>query len=299
MNAVERLLVYTSLTPEKDEEAREPPASWPSNGEITFSNVNFAYREGLPLVLKDASFHIKSGEKVNIIFNHFIVMLINSRSVSISQLSAGSIEIDGQNINAVSLQRLRTGMALVPQDSTLFLGTLRENLDPLHTRTDAELISAMRRSGLLPSDKNGDLTDTRFSLDTTVGDEGSNFSAGEKQLIALCRALVRQSRILVLDEATSNVDVETDSKLQQAIKTEFADATILCVAHRLNTIAHYDRILVMDDGKLVEFDPVLELFDKETSIFRSLCDEANLKREDILRIREAYGQESYDPYAIT
>ncbi|KAJ8076751.1 hypothetical protein PM082_001174 [Marasmius tenuissimus] len=300
MNAVERLLVYTSLTPEKDEEAREPPASWPSNGEITFSNVNFAYREGLPLVLKDVTFHITSGEKIGLVGRTGAgKSSIIQALFRISQLGAGSIEIDGQNINAVSLQRLRTGMALVPQDSTLFLGTLRENLDPLHTRTDAELISAMRRSGLLPSDKNGDVTDTRFSLDTTVGDEGSNFSAGEKQLIALCRALVRQSRILVLDEATSNVDVETDSKLQQAIKTEFADATILCVAHRLNTIAHYDRILVMDDGKLVEFDSVLELFDKETSIFRSLCDEANLKREDILRIREAYGQESYDPYAIT
>ncbi|KAL0574913.1 hypothetical protein V5O48_007057 [Marasmius crinis-equi] len=301
MNAVERLLVYTTLPPEKDEKAQEPPAEWPSQGEIEFKNVDFAYREGLPLVLKNVSFRIKSGEKIGVVGRTGAgKSSIIQALFRISQLNAGSIEIDSQDINAVSLQRLRTGIALVPQDSTLFLGTLRENLDPLHTRTDAELISAMRRSWLLPSDRSGDnVGDSRFSLDSTVGDEGSNFSAGEKQLVALCRALVRQSRILVLDEATSNVDVETDTKLQQAIKSEFADSTILCVAHRLNTIdfrpltarqAHYDRIMVMDDGKLAEFDGVLELFDNESSIFRSLCDEASLGREDILKIREVYGQ---------
>jgi len=103
--------------------------------------------------------------------------------------------------------------------------------------------------------------------------------------LALCRALVKNSAIIVLDEATSSVDVETDAKLQRTIRTEFAAATLLCIAHRLNTIAYYDRILVMDQGQVAEFDTVLNLFDKEDSIFRSLCNEANLQRGDILRIR--------------
>ncbi|TFK67199.1 P-loop containing nucleoside triphosphate hydrolase protein, partial [Pluteus cervinus] len=118
--------------------------------------------------------------------------------------------------------------------------------------------------------------------------EGSNFSAGEKQLLALCRALVKNSRIIILDEATSSVDAETDAKLQRTIQTEFASATVISIAHRLNTIAYCDRILVMDKGQVAEYDSVLNLFDNEDSIFRSLCNEASLTRADILRIREQH-----------
>lgn len=135
--------------------------------------------------------------------------------------------------------------------------------------------------------------------------KGSNYSAGEKQLLALCRALLKGSRIIVLDEATSSVDVETDSKLQKTIQTEFSSRTLLCIAHRLNTIGdcflrfitlsanlyinqvYYDRVLVMDAGKVAEYDTPLNLFDNETSIFRSLCDEARLTRQDIIRIRSS------------
>lgn len=145
----------------------------------------------------------------------------------------------------------------------------------------------MQRAWLISDDES---KESKFNLDSAVGDEGSNFSAGEKQLVALCRALVKQSRIIVLDEATSNVDAETDAKLQRTIQTEFAASTILCIAHRLNTIAHYDRVLVMDDGKVAEYGSVMELFDTPHSMFRTLCDEADLKREDIARIREAHGR---------
>lgn len=133
---------------------------------------------------------------------------------------------------------------------------------------------------------------------------GANYSAGEKQLLALCRALIKNSTIIVLDEATSSVDVETDAKLQRTIQTEFASSTLLCIAHRLNTIGeflifvlgqsllrpetvYYDRVLVMDAGHVAEFDTPLNLFDKEDSIFRSLCDEAGLSRQDIVRIRSS------------
>ncbi|KAF8160432.1 hypothetical protein K438DRAFT_1985689 [Mycena galopus ATCC 62051] len=233
MNSVERLITYAEL-PSED------------RGEIAFKNVEMSYREGLPLVLKGVTFNVRPGEKVGIVGEQEL-----ERALFFSSLPYG---------------RAAKRLALVPQDSVLFLGTLRENLDPQNSKTDAELISVLQRAWLLPR-------------------EGSNYSAGEKQLLALCRALVKNSAIIVLDEATSSVDVETDAKLQRTIRTEFASATLLCIAHRLNTIAYYDRILVMDKGEVAEFDTVLNLYDKEDSIFRSLCNEANLQRTDILRIR--------------
>ncbi|KAF8915697.1 multidrug resistance-associated ABC transporter [Mucidula mucida] len=289
MNAVERVLVYTRLPAEgrPELETEKPPSTWPAQGEVAFNNVDLSYRPNLPLVLKDVSFNIKAGEKVGIIGRTGAGKSSLLQALfRIVELQNGRIEIDGIDISKVSLETLRSRLALVPQDTTMFLGTLRENLDPQHTRTDAELISVLQRAWLLPSGGVSDpAADAKFRLDATVGDEGANFSAGEKQLLALARALVKNSRIIILDEATSSVDVETDAKLQRTIQTEFATSTLLCIAHRLNTVAYYDRILVMDSGRVAEFDTVLNLFDKEDSIFRSLCNEAKLTKADILRIR--------------
>jgi len=289
MNSVERILTYAELPAEGAATTPEdPPSSWPERGEIYFKNVELSYREGLPLVLKGVNFDVRPGEKVGIVgrtgAGKSSLLQALFRMV---ELQSGEIAIDGYNIRNVGLDVLRGRLALVPQDSVLFLGTLRENLDPQASKTDAELISVLQRAWLLPreGDSPDPIADSKFSLDSTIGDEGSNYSAGEKQLLALCRALVKNSSIIVLDEATSSVDVETDAKLQRTIRTEFAAATLLCIAHRLNTIAYYDRILVMDQGQVAEFDTVLNLYDKEDSIFRSLCNEANLQRADILRIR--------------
>ncbi|KAJ7827858.1 multidrug resistance-associated ABC transporter [Mycena olivaceomarginata] len=282
MNSVERLVTYAELPAEGAATTPEdPPSSWPDRGEIAFKNVEMSYREGLPLV----GIVGRTGAGKSSLLQALFRMV---------ELQSGEITIDGYNIRNVGLDVLRGRLALVPQDSVLFLGTLRENLDPQASKTDAELISVLQRAWLLPRD--GDppdpTADSKFSLDSTIGDEGSNYSAGEKQLLALCRALVKNSPIIVLDEATSSVDVETDAKLQRTIRTEFAASTLLCIAHRLNTIAYYDRILVMDQGEVAEFDTVLNLFDKEDSIFRSLCNEANLQRADILRIRADNGIET-------
>ncbi|KAJ7284398.1 multidrug resistance-associated ABC transporter [Mycena rebaudengoi] len=289
MNCVERVITYAELPVESDTVTPEdPPSSWPDRGEITFTNVDMSYREGLPLVLKDVSFSVRPGEKVGVVGRTGAGKSSLLQALfRIVELQSGKIKIDGYNIRKIGLDALRRNIALVPQDSVLFLGTLRENVDPQGAKTDAELLSALRRAWLLPPEgaPPDPIADAKFSLDSAIGDEGSNYSAGEKQLLALCRALVKNSSIIVLDEATSNVDAETDAKLQQTIKTEFAAATLLCIAHRLNTIAYYDRILVMDEGKVAEFDTVLNLFDKEDSIFRSLCNEANLRRADIERIR--------------
>ncbi|KLO13407.1 multidrug resistance-associated ABC transporter [Schizopora paradoxa] len=289
MNAVERILVYVDLPPEGDlKTPNDPPSSWPEQGAVSFKNVKLAYREGLPLVLKDVSFEVKPGEKVGIVgrtgAGKSSLLQALFRMV---EVKGGTIEIDGRNTRAMGLDILRRQLALVPQDSTLFLGTLRDNLDPHSSRTDAEINSALRRAWLLPREGSppDPIAEAKFKLDATVTDEGANFSAGEKQLLALARALLKGSRIIVLDEATSSVDVETDSKLQKTIQSEFSSCTLLCIAHRLNTIVYYDRVLVMDAGRVAEFDTPLNLFDDENSIFRSLCDEAKLTRDDIVRIR--------------
>ncbi|KIM43746.1 hypothetical protein M413DRAFT_443652 [Hebeloma cylindrosporum] len=292
MNAVERVLHYAELpSEEKDQSPNGAASTWPDNGSIVFENVNLVYREGLPLVLKGVSFRINPGEKVGIVGrtgsgkSSLIQALLR-----MVELQDGKIQIDNVDISTISLNVLRTRIGFVPQDTTLFLGNLRDNLDPQSLRTDAELISILQRAWLLPKDGPVDpAVEAKFSLDSVVGDEGSNFSAGEKQLLALCRALVKNSRLIVLDEATSSVDPETDAKIQQTIQDEFAASTLLCIAHRLNTIAHYDRILVMDNGRVAEFDTVLNLFDRPDSIFRSLCDEAHLQRSDILKLRHDHG----------
>ncbi|KAI0746725.1 multidrug resistance-associated ABC transporter [Daedaleopsis nitida] len=287
-NAVERILHYTELPSEGAATTpNDPPPSWPEAGAIEFKDVELAYRPGLPPVLKGVSFQVKPGEKVGIVGRtgagkssllQALFRIVNTQ--------AGTITVDDRDISQIGLDVLRGQLALVPQDSMLFRGTLRENLDPQNTRTDVEITDSLKRAWLLPRDGPVDpVTESKFSLDSTVSDEGSNYSAGEKQLLALCRALVKNSRIIVLDEATSSVDVETDAKVQRTIQSEFASSTLLCIAHRLNTIVYYDRILVMDAGRVAEFDTPLSLFDKEDSIFRSLCNEANLSRHDILKIR--------------
>ncbi|KIY72285.1 multidrug resistance-associated ABC transporter [Cylindrobasidium torrendii FP15055 ss-10] len=290
MNAVERILVYTGLPSEgsPEQEDADVPASWPHAGTIKFDNVDLAYRPGLPLVLKGVNFEIKPGEKVGIIGRTGAGKSSLLQALfRVVELQGGKIEIDGVDIAKTHLETLRGRLALVPQDSTLFLGTLRENLDPQGIRTDAELFSVLQRAWLLPRDGTPDTAaESKFRLDASVGDEGANFSAGEKQLLALARALVKNSRIIVLDEATSSVDVETDAKVQRTIQTEFSESTLLCIAHRLNTVAYYDRILVMDAGAVREFGTVLGLYDQEDSVFRSLCEEAGLSRADIMRIRK-------------
>lgn len=211
MNAVERVLHYTDLQPEGALETPEDPdESWPQNGEIKFTDIQLAYRPGLPLVLKNVSFAIRPREKIGIVgrtgAGKSSLLQALFRTV---ELSGGLVEIDGVDISKIGLDTLRTRLALVPQDNTLFTGTLRDNLDPHGTKTDAEIIYALQRASLLPPTGVSDpQAEEKFRLDASVNDEGSNFSAGEKQLLALCRALVRSNRIIILDEATSNVDVE-------------------------------------------------------------------------------------------
>ncbi|EIW71607.1 hypothetical protein TREMEDRAFT_27765 [Tremella mesenterica DSM 1558] len=274
-NNVERVQHYMRLETEADPVLPTDPSPedpWPSMGKVEFKDVQLRYRPDLPLVLKHTNFIIKAGERVGIIGR------TGAGKSSIAQalfrtveLCGGLIEIDGKDCKQLGLETLRTRLAIIPQDAFLFEGTVRQNIDPsVGTKTDnalnqvLDLIHSNPRCSASLSEK--------FQLDVQVQNEGANFSAGERQLLALLRALVRGCKILLLDEATSSMDPETDALIQTIIQTEFSDITLISIAHRLQTVAYYDRILVMDAGQVAEYDTPLALFDEPGSVFRSLCE---------------------------
>lgn len=298
MNSVERLGQYAFHLQEEEiisKGATEltidlSKQNWPSKGEIQFRDVCMAYRPGLPLVLKSIRFNVKEAEKIGICGRTGAgKSSIMSALFRLSELDSGSILIDGVDISSLELKQLRSNLSIIPQDPILFNGSIRRNLDPFNQHDDKVLWDAMRRSGILSEEElhqiqfqiveeNTELH--KFHLDQQVMNEGANFSLGERQLISFARALVKNCKILILDEATSSVDYETDNKIQETINREFKDCTILCIAHRLKTIIHYDKILTLDRGEVKEFDSPINLFRNRTSIFRSMCDKSNISEQD-------------------
>jgi len=233
----------------------------------------------------------------------------------IVELVSGSINIDGVDIAKIGLDDVRNAVSIIPQDATLFSGTLRSNLDPFGLHDDARLWDALKRSYLVEDNRRfssakaeegegeveveveveGDENQhgtgasspsaPRFTLDSPIDDEGSNLSVGQRSLVSLARALVKDSKILILDEATASVDYETDRKIQDTIATEFHDRTMLCIAHRLRTIISYDRICVMDNGNIAEFDTP-DVLHAQNGIFRAMCEHSSITLEDIRRARK-------------
>lgn len=282
MVSTERLHYYgTELDEEAPLHLAPVPDSWPQRGEIIFNEVQMRYREGLPLVLQGLNMKVAGGERIGIVGRTGAgKSSIMSTLFRLVELSGGSISIDGVNIATVGLKDLRTRLAIIPQDPTLFRGTIRSNLDPFNEHTDLELWSALRQSDLVDADASvDDKTHGRIHLDGIVEEEGLNFSLGQRQLMALARALVRGSQIIVCDEATSSVDMETDQKIQKTIATGFKGRTLLCIAHRLKTIINYDRICVMDQGRIAELDTPIKLWE-EGGIFRGMCDRSGIRKED-------------------
>ncbi|KAL2057140.1 hypothetical protein ABVK25_002879 [Lepraria finkii] len=288
MVSTERLHYYgTELDEEPPLHLKDIPDSWPQKGEIVFNEVQMRYREGLPLVLQGLNMTVAGGERIGVVGRTGAgKSSIMSTLFRLVELSGGSISIDGINIAQVGLKDLRMRLAIIPQDPTLFRGTIRSNLDPFNEHTDLELWSALRQSDLVGADENlDDKTHGRIHLDGIVEEEGLNFSLGQRQLMALARALVRGSQIIVCDEATSSVDMETDQKIQRTIQTGFKGKTLLCIAHRLKTIINYDRICVMDQGRIAELDTPIRLWE-EGGIFRGMCDRSGIRREDFEQMKE-------------
>ncbi|KAJ7039618.1 ABC protein [Mycena alexandri] len=297
MNSVERVVHYsrTDIIPQEaayeSDKDHKPPPDWPSRGVVEFKNVEMSYRPGLPNVLHGISLSIKPGEKIGVVgrtgAGKSSLALTLLRIVEYS----GTILVDDVDIAKIGLKDLRANISIIPQDPTLFSGTVRTVLDPFGRYEDARLWDALRRSFLVDSGTStpissldhGEIPRHRIDLDTVVEIDGANLSVGERSLLSLARALVKDSKVVILDEATASVDLETDHKIQNTIQTQFKDNTLLCIAHRLRTIISYDRILVLEAGKIAEFDTPLMLFNRPDSIFRVLCEKSNISLSDILR----------------
>ena len=191
---------------------------------------------------------------------------------------AGSVLIDGLDICKIGLNNLRRNVSIIPQDPVVFAGTVRFNLDPFGEFADESIWSAIDQSHL-----KGVISRMEGQLDAQIQEDGSNLSVGQRQLLCLARAILRKNRIIVLDEATANIDLETDALIQKSIRQDFQGYTVLTIAHRLNTVIDYDRILVLEAGRVVEFDTPHKLLSDPNSLFLSLVHETGENNESLLR----------------
>ncbi|GAB0093529.1 probable multidrug resistance-associated protein lethal(2)03659 [Sergentomyia squamirostris] len=271
MTSVERVLEYADLPPEpslETEPKHRPHKVWPSEGEIAFKNLSLRYSDDSDLVLKELNFEIRAGEKVGIVGrtgagkSSLIQALFRLAPIE------GKIEIDGIDTQNLGLHDLRSKISIIPQDPILFSGSLRANLDPFEERKDADIWKALEGVEL-----RGAVASLAGGIDCRMADGGSNFSMGQRQLVCLARAILRNNLILVLDEATANVDPETDRLIQTTIRTRFSHCTVLTIAHRLHTVMDSDRVLVVDAGRVVEFGSPHELLQRQEGHLKSLVDQ--------------------------
>uniref|UniRef100_A0A2C9K9A9 ABC-type glutathione-S-conjugate transporter n=1 Tax=Biomphalaria glabrata TaxID=6526 RepID=A0A2C9K9A9_BIOGL len=249
-----------------------PHLSWPQEGKMKFIDYKARYRPGLELVLKGVTCDIKGGEKIGIVGRTGAGK--SSLTIALFRLieaDGGSITIDGIKISDIGLYDLRSKLTILPQDPIIFSGTLRMNLDPFDEHTDNVLWSALEHAHLKAF-----VNSLPQKLDYECGEGGLNLSVGQRQLVCLARALIRKTKVLVLDEATAAVDMETDELIQKTIRSEFKDCTILAIAHRLNTIMDYDKILVMDKGQVKEFDSPQTLLADKNSVFYDMAKDAGI-----------------------
>ncbi|NWW91047.1 MRP3 protein, partial [Rhynochetos jubatus] len=271
--AVERIKEYSETETEAPWiiEGKSPPEDWPSKGELEFVNYSVRYRKGLDLVLKGLNLQVHGGEKIGIVgrtgAGKSSMTLCLFR---ILEAVKGEIRIDGVKISEVGLHDLRSRLTIIPQDPVLFSGTLRMNLDPFNKYSDEEIWKALELSHLKRF-----VSSQPSMLDYECSEGGENLSVGQRQLICLARALLRKTRVLILDEATAAIDLETDDLIQMTIRTQFEDCTVLTIAHRLNTIMDYTRVLVLDNGSIAEFDTPASLIASK-GIFYSMAKDAGL-----------------------
>ncbi|CCM00229.1 uncharacterized protein FIBRA_02257 [Fibroporia radiculosa] len=277
--AVERIKEFSELPREPPEfiEPR-PPASWPEKGSIKCENLVIRYAPDLPNVLHNLNFEIKPGEKVGVLgrtgSGKSTLALSFFRFVEPNE---GRIVIDDLDISKMGLSDLRSKLTIIPQDPTILSGTLRSTLDVFNEYEDAEIYEALRRVHLIPSSdtpaEDAETVNANVfrNLDSAVSEGGENFSSGEKQLLCMARAILKRSKVLLMDEATASVDYATDELIGKTIRHEFAESTILTIAHRLRTVIDYDRVMLLDQGRIAEFDKPGALLADPSSSFHALC----------------------------
>ncbi|XP_065356723.1 multidrug resistance-associated protein 1 isoform X3 [Calliphora vicina] len=272
--AVERIKEYGETKQEAPWELENSrvPKDWPLEGQVVFDNFKVRYREGLDLVLRGISFKIAGGEKVGIVGRTGAGKSSLTLSLfRIIEAASGRILIDDIDIATLGLHMLRSRLTIIPQDPVLFSGSLRINLDPFEVKSDAEIWKALELSHLKVFVKS-----LPAGLNHEISEGGDNLSVGQRQLVCLARALLRKTKVLVLDEATAAVDLETDDLIQKTIRSEFKDCTVLTIAHRLNTILDSDKVIVLDKGEISEFDSPENLLNNSQSAFYSMAKDANL-----------------------
>ncbi|KAJ1729178.1 hypothetical protein LPJ72_005107 [Coemansia sp. Benny D160-2] len=300
MTSVERVMQYLKLDQEAASEStpeNKPSALWPKTGNVEFENLVAEYVPGVP-VLHGISLSVRHREKIGVVgrtgAGKSTMSLALTRFV---EATKGRILLDGVDISKIGLEDLRRNITIIPQDPVLFNGTIRYNIDPFEEYPDELIWDALNRVHMtreqtshatsasgsivgIANSENGELPLERMagvfsSLDDKIEQNGHSLSAGQRQLVAMARALVRRSKLIIMDEATASVDFDTDERLQRTIRGyEFANSTLLCIAHRLRTIIDYDRVLVLDKGKVAEFDTPKNLLEKKNGIFRGMCEKS-------------------------
>jgi ABC-type multidrug transport system fused ATPase/permease subunit len=302
MNATERIIEYSRLQTE-DQSGSDAPAAWPTEGRLEVHNLVAGYAPDLPPVLKGLTFTAEKNQRVGVVgrtgAGKSSLTLALFRFLDARE---GTIYIDGIDVSKINLHSLRSRLAIIPQDPVLFSGTVRSNLDAFDEHTDAELRDALERVHLVrgtglasrdepsgsgsgtatPSGPTDTNTNIFTSLSSKISEGGLNLSQGQRQLLCLARAIVSRPKIMVLDEATSAVDMATDVLIQRSIREEFNESTLLVIAHRLSTIADFDRILVMSDGVAVEYGSPAELWGKK-GVFWDMVGRSG-EREQLERI---------------
>lgn len=270
MTSVEKIMNYCRVPIEENDGSKKKVKSdWPDKGEIEFTDLSLKYSADSENVLRRLNFKIRSREKFGIVGRTGAGKSSLIQALFRLAINEGTITIDDVDISEISLEDLRRKISIIPQDPVLFSGTLRYSLDPLGRHIDEDLWKVLKQVELQEF-----VSSLSGQLYCEMQNGGSNFSMGQRQLVCLARALLCKNKVLILDEATANVDPETDKLIQTTIRREFENCTVLTIAHRLNTIMDSDRVLVMRNGEGVEFGSPMELLERENGVFRHMVKES-------------------------
>ena len=266
MTSVERVITYTQMEQEIGYDNHQyPPKNWPEHGQVRINNLGLVYYHGGPKILKDISFTIGLQEKVGIVGRTGAGKSSLVAALSRMPQPTGDVIIDDVNIGDINIQSARRATAVITQNPVLFTSSLRMNLDPFEEHQDIELWDALEEASLKTM-----VEKLPRKLNEEVKECGRNFSVGERQLLCLARALLKRNKIIIMDEATANVDHKTDQLIQNTIRTKFKHCTVITIAHRLNTVIDYDRVLVLENGRVVEFDKPAKLLQNAGGQFSRL-----------------------------
>ena len=283
MVGLERAIAYTKIIQERPDKMKNDDeiGLWPSEGSIRFENYSVQYRPETEIVLKNLNFEINPREKIGIVgrtgSGKSTIALCLFR---ILEAKEGKIYMDDVDISQIGLKKLRSNITIIPQDPTLMEGSLKFNIDPLNNHTEKEIEDVMREIGFWyicerNLEENKNKPDNEKGLNMIITENGGNISIGERQLICITRAILRKSKIIIMDEATASIDVNTENIIQKAINNLLKDSTILTIAHRIKTVLNSDRILVLDKGQVVEFDKPKFLLANKNSFFYEFYNNAN------------------------